>query len=177
MMDKTDTDPPMQETGPDRDVRPLQVGSRWDPVAWTRIPDRTLWSLTRCFCPPHGLPLLQGAVRAASQSGSTEVVLGVNVDHFADVGQFVDCLILFRRRRPDVPVVIVASRFERPDISLERLPIADATSPASQELHECSGVLDSALQNNLTWRSRIAALSRADREHSTAGWIPPLRSA
>jgi hypothetical protein len=120
--------------------------------------------------------VLQAAVRAASQSGSTEVVLGVNVDHFADVGQFMDCLILFRRRRPDVPVVIIASRLEHPDISLERLPIADATCPASQKLHEYSAVLVSAVQNNLTWRDRIASLRPADRERIVSGWVSNPRS-
>lgn len=78
----------------------------------------------------------------------------LDLDSFGGILELSDDLIDFRVEAPEVPLLLLSSRFSQDDLSEERLPMCDASirSPAFS-LSIANGV-KAAIENNKAWRQR-----------------------
>jgi hypothetical protein len=101
---------------------------------------------------------LPDAVKACGIGTSNEVALVVDMDILGGASWYCDALLSFRKRHPNVPVVCVSRSFRDSDLSLERLPVADAsTPPVSWDVLE-RAILPTAIANNAIWQDRVRVL-------------------
>jgi hypothetical protein len=97
-------------------------------------------------------------VKACAVEGSPEVALVVDMDILGGASGYCDALLPFRRRRPCVPVVCVSRSFRDSDLSLERLPVADASTPPVSWDVLVRTILPTAIANNAIWQDRVRVL-------------------
>jgi hypothetical protein len=85
----------------------------------------------------------------------TDRLLVVDLAVFVNIASDIDRLIGFRRRQPDVPVVIASTQFGYHDLSCERAAIADASLKLPASRKSTCLALNSALDNFYAKRSLI----------------------
>ena len=81
-------------------------------------------------------------------------VVVVHLDDFGHISVLFDLVRSFRLRCPGVPVVLASRKFSKDDLTLERLPLCDASLSVPSTIQSIRAALDAAIENNDVWHER-----------------------
>lgn len=81
----------------------------------------------------------------------------VDLDRCGGIARIASDLMVFRKVRPDIPVILVSADSVVDDFSTERLAIADVTLRAPVSMSRLDLALAEAQVNNLVWQGRLAS--------------------
>lgn len=81
----------------------------------------------------------------------------VDLDRCGGIARIASDLMVFRKVRPDIPVILVSADSVVDDFSTERLAIADVTLRAPVSMSRLDLALAEAQVNNQVWQARLAS--------------------
>ena len=84
-------------------------------------------------------------------------VVLIDIESCGGVTMVIDDLLAFRRKYPDVPVILISAESEVDDFSTERLAISDVTLRTPVSVSRLDLALAEAQINNQVWQSRSSA--------------------